>query len=111
MTARARGLGFVLLSIDVAESGALGQLQFGLCQAALRLSKIGRPLLTAGPDLSVPLFHLMAQILELGLCVPGGIHLRGGIKSGDEVPLFHLGPVGDELGQRQHAGLTLNPGN
>ena len=50
----------------------------------------------------------MAEIVELGVGVAGGVHLGGGIEAGDRIALFGVRAVGDDVGERHLIELSGN---
>ena len=84
--------------------GGLGEIGFGLAE-------VRGTLFGVGAILGALLFHLMAQVVELGLGIAGEIDLLSTIEDGDEIALADFGSVGDEFGEGHRSALTPDLGD
>jgi hypothetical protein len=91
---------------DFAEYGTLLELDGGLGEIGLGLAEVGDALFGIGAILGAFLFHLMAEVVELGLGVAGLIDLLGAVEDGDEVAILDFGAIGDEFGEGHGAALA-----
>jgi hypothetical protein len=105
--------GFFLgpLEVDVGEDGPFLKLDLGFGEVGFSLAKIGNTLFGVGVVLRELLFHLMAEVLELGLGVAGVIDLLGGVEGGDQITFLDAGAVGDELGECHPIVLAVDLGD
>src|ERR1035437_6265582 len=98
-------------AVDFAEDGTFLDLDSGLGEIGLGLAEVRDAFFGVGTILGAFLFHLVSQVVELGLGVAGLIDLRGAVEDGDEVAYLYLGAVGDELGEGHPAPLTEDFGD
>ena len=105
------GLFLVFELLDFSEHGSFAELNFSLGEVGLGLLQVGGAVFAVGAILDAFLVGLMAEVVEFGLRVAGGVHLGGGVEAGDGVAGLDLSPVGDDVGEGHAAVISGNLGH